>query len=241
MNKISQEGIQSTAIGFILALGVFAFPYITFIFSYFVILIHEIGHAAFGILFAYPSIPAFDFRYGGGFTTIQTRSSFFLVVVFLLFAVGLVKIYDSRRLLKAAVALIILYTFLAFTGIHKQIILFMGHGMELIIAGIFIYRGLSGSAVIHKLERPLYSMLGFFIVFYDMRFAYRLAYLESYRTQYGNAKGGGHWMDFSQLATYMQMSLSSIAFLFMLCCILPVVISFLLHIYREDIISFIRK
>ena len=241
MNNISKEGMQSTAIGFVGALVVFAFPFLTFIFSNLIILVHEMGHAAFGLLFSYPSIPAFDFRYGGGVTTIQSRSTFFFFIIYLLFAVGLLKISNYPRLMKMAVVAIVVYSFCAFTSIHQQIILFMGHGTELIIAGIFLYRGLSGSAVIHKIEQPLYSMLGFFIVFYDVRFAYRLAYMESYRIEYANAKGGGHWMDFSQLAAWMQISLSAMAFFFLVCCVLPVVLSALAHIYREKIIAFISK
>ena len=91
----------------------------------------------------------------------------------------------------------------------------MGHGTELLIAGIFFYRALSGAAVVHSVERPLYAAIAFFIVFSDINFSYRLMTSPFARAEYADAKGGGHWMDFSRIAIdHLHVNLTSVAFLF---------------------------
>ena len=97
-------------------------------------------------------------------------------------------------------ALVLLHAVSAFTAIHSVLILFMGHGTELVIAGLFIYRAISGRAIIHAAERPLYGIIGFFIAFSDITMAYNLLTNASYREDYLGAKGGDMDMDFSVIA-----------------------------------------
>lgn len=49
---------------FIAALVVSRVPFLKYLFSFFAILVHEMGYAFAGWLFGYPSIPSFDFFYG---------------------------------------------------------------------------------------------------------------------------------------------------------------------------------
>jgi len=216
-------------IGAALAVVCLAEPHLRWVLSYLTTLIHELGHVVVGWLFGYPSLPAFDFTYGGGITTAQTRSRLLLGLVYVLFAALVAACWRDRRKLAASLAGLGLFVACAHTTAHQAIILFMGHGAELAVAGVFLYRAMSGSTVVHAAERPLYAMCGFFIVLSDVAFGYRLWRSPAERAAYGAAKGGGHWMDFSQLARHLGVSLPTVACLFLLCCLLPVALSVLVH------------
>ena len=219
-----------------------AVPKLRFALSYLTVLIHELGHAIVGWLFGYPSIPAFDFAYGGGITTAQGRSRLLLGVAYALFA-GLIVLYRRNRLtLLVLLAGLGAFALLAHTGYHRALILFMGHGTELVIAGIFLYRALSGATVAHAAERPLYAACGLFIVLSDIAFAHQLWANPGARALYGEAKGGGHWMDFSQIAEgYLWVGLPTVAFFFLLCCLATVAVSFLAHRYHERVFAFLAR
>src|SRR5205085_4916566 len=60
--------LRILGIGLVLAIVITAIPFARFIFHPIIILVHELGHAVAGWLLGYPSIPSFDFVYGGGIT-----------------------------------------------------------------------------------------------------------------------------------------------------------------------------
>ena len=63
--RIRRGGWLAFAIGLGLAVLTELWPLLRSLIGYFVVLVHELGHAASGWLFGYPSLPAFDFTYGG--------------------------------------------------------------------------------------------------------------------------------------------------------------------------------
>jgi hypothetical protein len=221
-------------IGATLALASVVSSFIRNTFSTAMILVHEMGHTIFGWIYGYPSLPAFDFVYGGGMTLHIERSYLLLGVIY---ALLIWAIWFWRKNTAAVVVLIalgVIHAATAFSRSHEVIILFMGHGTELAIAAIFIYRALSGAAVAHTVERPLYAAVGLFIVFYDLSFAYALITSADARALYGEAKGGGHWMDFSRIAEeYVHTKLSTVARFFLICCLLPIPVGYLLFRYQE--------
>ncbi len=222
--------------GLVIAIVVMLFPLSNHIFMTLMTLIHEMGHAIVGWTFAYPSVPAFDLHYGGGITLHTQRSTVLLVVIYGFLAFLIFAYRKNVSTLLLLVVLSSVHLFLSLTYYHEVVILFMGHGTELIIAGIFFYRALSGAAVVHSVERPLYCAIGLFVVFSDIRFAFRLMTSHSARLKYEQAKGGGHWMDFSRIAEdFLGIDLTSVAFFFFLCCLLPLVLGFLTFRYQEYI------
>ncbi len=239
---IDKAAWQSLGGGLAITVGVLLIPFLTYVFNYMLILVHELGHAVFGWLFGYPSVPAFDFMYGGGLTSHQDRKMIIIVIVYLLLA-GLFVLFRRNRLtLINLTILIVLYTLFVFTPAHQLIILFMGHGSELIFAALFLYRALSGSAILVPAERPLYAFLGFFILFMDMRFAHRLMTSPQFRAEYGAAKGGGHWMDFSRIANeILNVDLTSVAAFFFLMCLFAPITAYLFFRYREYLSSFFKR
>ena len=216
---IDQQGWIAFGAGLAAALVVLALPLPRFVFSYFTTLVHEMGHAAAGWLFGYPSIPAFDFTYGGGVTLHQDRV---LLLALAVFAAGVWAAHAARQHLVLRNVLIVLlgsWTVLSLTSGHDAVIVAMGHGGELIFATLFLHRALSGRGCVTPLERPLYGLIGWFIVLSDVGFAWQLLTSAHHRALYQEAKGGGHWMDFSRLSEeFLHVPLEAIAAVFLVLC-----------------------
>jgi hypothetical protein len=197
-------------------------------------LVHELGHTIAGWGFGVPSVPAFDFTYGGGVTIYRDPSAAVLALIYAAFAYLLFLYRRNVRALVLIGAIGGAHIAALATGLDEPIGIAMGHGFELLFAGIFLYRALSGFACVHAVERALYGFLGLLITFDNMRFAYRLIYSHEHRWMYENAKGGGHWMDFDRLAReFLLVDLSTIAYFFMLASAAPFVISLALYCTRD--------
>ncbi|GAK49283.1 Tll1452 protein [Candidatus Moduliflexus flocculans] len=236
VQSIEREGWLSFGIGAVITIIVFFLPFLNFIFSYMKVLVHEFGHALASWLFAYPSIPAFDFMYGGGVALTDERQPALFLVIY----GGLALLFYLFRRNALALVLLgvftVLYSACAFTEAHQVVILFMGHGSELLFAGLFLYRALSGSGVIVVVERPLYAFLGIFIMALDLQFAFQLMSDYGYRVDYEEAKGGGHWMDFSRIAEeFLHVDLTVVAGFFFFCCILTPLCAFMFFRYKPMI------
>jgi hypothetical protein len=231
---LDRSGWIMLLVGPVAALICFVFFWFRWILETFKTLVHEMGHAIFGWLFGYPSFPAFDVIWGGGVTIHTERSTLLRIIIYIGFA-GLFWVYRKNRgTLIFLSILVLIYSVCAFTSIHSVLILFMGHGTELVIAGLFIYRSLSGRAIIHVVERPLYAIIGFFIVFADIGMAYKLLTSFTYRQDYLGAKGGDLDMDFIVIARdYLHSDMSSVVMVFFACCLACLLISFLAFRYME--------
>jgi hypothetical protein len=182
------------------ALGV-AVPFLRFFGSFLSTLVHEFGHTVAAWAFGYPSVPAFDFVYGGGVTIHDERNTGLLIVTGAAFAFACWSFRRRSRVLAGLGALGAVYVLLAATPAHEFVIVAAGHGSELLLAGVFIYRGLTGVACRIEAERPCYVGAGTFIALHAARFGWQLANSEEFRALYEDAKGGGGWMDLSRIAT----------------------------------------
>jgi hypothetical protein len=232
---------KALGIGFALAVVVLLVPFLEFVFGYLGVLVHESGHAVVAWLFGYPAVPAFDFQYGGGVTVHEDRKILIVILVYAALACGFYRFRANRRSLAALAVLTAAYSLAAWTPLHEVLHLFMGHGFELIFAGIFLYRAVSGEKIKVRAERPLYAFAGFFLLLCGIRFAWRLIYSPEHRMMYEQAKGGGHWMDFSRIAEeYLHTDLAPVAGFFMLCCILPPIVVLLVYRNRDSIRSFLE-
>lgn len=219
---IAREGWLCFGGGFAVALLVFAFPFLRAVLSTFVTLVHEMGHAAAGWIFGYPSIPAFDFTYGGGVTLQQDRALWILAAVAGAYGLLVHRAWEDTRLRFVLIGIFAGYAVVAATRAHEAVIVAMGHGAELAFATLALHRALSGRGLRIPAERPLYGFLGWFIVLSCAVFAYELVTSEFHREMYEEAKGGGHWMDFSRLsAEFLGVSLRTVAAGFLALCVLP--------------------
>jgi hypothetical protein len=229
-----QETWKALGAGIFLAMVLMAFGQLKFIFSYFITVVHELGHTAVSWLFGFPAIPAFDFLHGGG-VSMQLGERYFVVVWSLYATLGYL-LYRYRRntlTLQILITVGLAYTWLAFSHAHSFLIVAMGHGFELLFAGIFLYRGVSGFACRSSIERPLYVMLGMFTIFYDLRFVWELLFDPLRRDIYLQGKGGVIDNDLVRVAQdYLSVDLNWVLWIFLFLTLLTPVLSLLLYRYR---------
>lgn len=236
--SLDRDGWIILVVGPVIALVSFMFFWLRWTFSVFETLVHEMGHAIFGWIFGYPSLPAFDLIWGGGVTVHVDRSSALLLLVYALLA-GLIVLYRRNHIaVIAIIAVISLHLFCTFTKYHSLLMVAMGHGTELLIGGLFIYRALSGRSIIHYVERPLYSIIGFFMVFSNMGLSYKLVTSWYERGAYASAKGGHLEMDFIRIARdHLNWKLTSVALLFLILSVLTPVVAYLAFRYEQYVYS----
>lgn len=235
ISRIDRAGFTSVVIGSSFGLFVALSP-IGFFLSPILTIVHELGHAVFGWLFGYPSIPAFDFVYGGGVTINTDRQYGLLLLIYLIFGAVIYKFRKNRSIVTISILLVLLHLLCSFTSLHNLLCVSMGHGFELLFASIFLYRAISGSSLVYKLEQPLYGFVGSYIVFHNVKFAYQLLTSSAFRIEYEEAKGGGHWMDFSRIADdYMGGKLLIVALLFLVSSLLVPLVTFLSYRYHKHL------
>jgi len=224
--RIDRTGWLSVGGGLLAALLALQLPLVQAALSGLSVLVHEMGHAAFGWLYGYPSIPAFDFSYGGGVTLQHERSLLVLGAVVAAGGCGVYALRAHALLRNVLAALLALHVAVALTPAHEVAILAMGHGGELCFATLALHRALSGRGCKLEAERPLYGLVGWFLVLSGAQFAWRLRTSAFHRDLYAEAKGGGHWMDFSRLADeHFHTSLETVATGFLLACCIPPVLA----------------
>jgi hypothetical protein len=218
---LDAAGRRALLTGLVLAVPVLLIPFARFVLRYLGILVHELGHAAVSWLFGYPALPAFDFVYGGGFALSFSRSGGLLAVIVLLWAAAFWFYRRFPRLLVLLGGGFALWLLLAVTPLNEAAVLAAGHGSELLFAAVFLFRAATGYGCrIPEVERPLYALVGFFLVLEQTVFAWGLLTSAEQRELYADAKGGGHMMDFSRLALdYLHVSLETIAALFLVACL----------------------
>ncbi len=232
--RIDADVRTTLLIGGLLAVLVMAFPFPRFVFGYMGILLHEFGHTVAAWLFGYPAVPAFNFAHGGGVTSIEDRQW----PLMLLWLAGVCWLLWRYRLHRPAWPLLALpaalYIALAVTRVHEIVITFMGHGMELTIAGVFLYRALSGSAVKHAIEKPLYAFLGLFLVMTEMGFAWGLATDRTKQIEYGIELNSipNDWL---RIADRLGTDLPTAAGAYLFMTPIPILTAFVFFRYRERI------
>jgi hypothetical protein len=122
----------------------------------------------------------------------------------------------------------------AFTPGHEVLFLAAGHASELLFAGIFLYRALSGSACRTPGERPLYGAVATFLLLNAAGFAWRLMTDHGFRVEYEEAKGGGRWMDFSRLADeFFGVELQTVAAAFLFAAVATPLVTWAALRWRE--------
>lgn len=234
IKPIEKAGWQALAIGLLLALILQIFWPLRVLFNGFQVIVHEVGHAITHWLFGYPAIPAVNILYGGGITLSFGQSSLVLGLIYGAFAFLLYKCRYSRRLLILLAGFIGIYTLVLIAPLSKILMLFMGHGMELVAIVLCLYFAIAGYFCQLDLERPLYAMLGFFLLFSDLKFSWGLIFNPDLREFYEQGIGGVIDNDFVILARdYFNVDLSIMATFFLVTCIFTPLVAFLVFRYEK--------
>jgi hypothetical protein len=127
-----------------------------------------------------------------------------------------------------------LYAIAALTPLHEAIQIAMGHGAEMIVACIFLHRALGGEQVHPRAERPAYAFARIFILLDDLRLAAGLIASPERRVEYEHAKGGGAWMDLSQIARrFFATDLTLAASLLLIGTLSIPILCFVVHRRRQ--------
>lgn len=232
--QIEKAGWQALAIGLLLAIILQIFWPLRLLFNGFQVIVHEVGHAITYWLFGYPAIPAVNILYGGGITISLGQSPLVLGLIYGAFAFLLYKCRYYRRLLILLAGFIGIYTLVLVTPLSKILMTFMGHGMELVAIVLCLYFAIAGYFCQLDLERPLYAMLGFFLLFSDLKFSWGLIFNPDLRDFYEQGIGGAIDNDFVILARdYFNVDLSIIATFFLVSCIFTPLVAFLVFRYEK--------
>ncbi len=237
VQKIDAEGWKALGAGLFLTVLIFALRQPAFLLQPLKTIVHELGHTFFSWIFGYPAIPSFDFIYGGGVTMQMERSNLIILLAYGAFGFAYYYYRHNYLFLRFLLAVIVIYSFCAFTALHEILFISMGHGFELLFAIVFIYRAISGYGCRYGLERPLYAMLGLFFIAYDIKFSYQLIYDPDFREYYEEGKGGLLDNDFVRIAVeYLRVDLSVVAGWFMACCFVVPILTLLLYRYRATVL-----
>lgn len=239
---LSREAWRALGLGGLLAAILSLIPFTSILFHPLITIAHELGHAVFAWVFGFPAVPAFDFAYGGGVTSIEEEQRMWIVAaVYGLMGYAGWRVRRHPPTLVALGGVAVLYSYAVFSDWAEVTILTMGHGTELIIAGVFLYRAMSGDAILQVDERPAYAMAGLLILIYDAKFAWGLTTDDFARELYDEGKGG-MMNDFSMVVIYLRgyirgMAIEDIGRWFLVGCGVTVVVAWLAHRYQNRIAS----
>ncbi|MBM0741807.1 hypothetical protein JOY44_09265 [Phormidium sp. CLA17] len=230
---IHSSGWGALGTGLILAILLIISP-LKLLFTGFLVMVHELGHAVTHWLFGRPALPTVNLLYGGGITLVFEQSPAVIGLIYFGFAVFAYGCRAYPRLLGVLAGLAILYTLCLRTSTNTMLSTFMGHGMELVAIALCLYFSASGYICRVVGDRSIYAMLGFFTWFYDIQFSWKLIHDEDFRAFYEGGIGGVLDNDFVVLATeHFQTNLSAIAQWFLISCILAPVVAFLALRYES--------
>jgi hypothetical protein len=240
--KLLAVGLAAAAVAHVL-------PFLRFILSPLVTLLHEFGHAVAAWLLGCPALPAFDFVYGGG----VTHQKFFQLPVGILIGAGWAWLGWTFRRNPRTLTLIVLCAGLWLVAISSEwrrelVISAMGHGGELILAGVLLYMAMSGKGWrLPEIERPLGAFAAFFVQFQTMQFAWRLRNDEAFLAWYREGKGGAMMNDLELIAldvkiwTGLSMEIEQVAGWLLLFALIPPAVAVLLFIFRDRVSAVARS
>jgi hypothetical protein len=223
--SIDRAGWQALAAGLALALILPLFPFLNFLLHPIVTLTHELGHALFAWLCGIVAIPSFDFIHGGGVTH-EWGGRQPVLIALIAGGYGWMAWHSRADRLRLAFWCSAAVVHLAAVStVHGLVILYMGHGFTLVVAGVFLWRGVGGWGCHWDAERPLYAFVGFWMIFGEMRFAYGLLTRPSDRAIYRQGKGGmAH--DFVRISEdHWLSSLDAVARFHLFCCVASVALA----------------
>lgn len=235
--------LRRLAIAFAVALAVYLVPFTRFVLSAMVTLFHEFGHAVAGWVLGHPSIPAFDFVYGGGLTS---RAEFKVPLAVLMGAgwVGLAWLVRANRRAVVLVGSLALVWLFVVTAEWRRDLVFssMGHLGELALAGAFFYMALANVGFRQpEAERPIALFIAFFVTIHSIHFSWRLRNDPDFLAWYREGKGGMLMNDLESVAldiqifTGAQPGIEGVALVLLLASLLPLAVALLLYRYRSRV------
>ena len=235
--------LRILGIGLVLAIVITAIPFARFIFHPIIILVHELGHAVAGWFLGYPSIPSFDFVYGGGITP---RGPFQIAIALVIagaFAYLGYIFRENRRTLAIIAGCFLVWLFIDASEWRRLLVVGLaGHVSECIFAGIFLYMAVAGVGWrIPEVERPLGAFVAFFIEINMIFFCLDLMHDQDFLEVYKQGKGGMLMHDVDSVSADLTIhtpwhpSIQALAFLLLLFSFVPMTIALFLYLRRDQV------
>lgn len=227
--------------GTLAAVLVYIMPLVGSLLRSLVTLFHEVGHAVAGWLLGYPSVPAFDLVYGGGFTH---QGTWRIAIVLLLaggFAYLLWLFRENRRAVVLIVSVMVVWLFFVSAEWRRELLIgAAGHLSEFILAAIFFYKALSGTGLRNpEIERPVAAFIAAFVTINSVGFAQRLRSDAEFVAWYREGKGGMLMNDLESVALDLKihfgwdMTVERVATWLLIFSVLPFVTALIWYFERS--------
>ncbi|HEX7828295.1 MAG TPA: hypothetical protein VF787_01505 [Thermoanaerobaculia bacterium] len=240
--RIGRAELRMLALAFVAALVVYLIPFTRFVLSALVTLFHEFGHAVMGWALGHPSLPAFDLVYGGGFTHQGTfKLPLALVVAALIGYVAYLN-RENRKWLTFVIVVALLWLLFVTREWRRELaIAAAGHLFEFILAGVMLYKSITGEGWRNPdLERPLGAFVAFFVQIHSMHFAWKLINDPDFLAWYREGKGGALMNDLEVVALDLriwlgiEMSIEGVAKALLFFSIVPAFIAIWRAMTKEE-------
>ncbi len=218
-------------------------PFLTMLIQPIQTLFHEFGHAVTGWLLGRPSIPAFDFTYGGGFTHYgKFQPLLALAIAAALLWLG--WLLRGNRLSVGVLCAIAAVWLVAVSSEWRRETVLASAGVvfELIMAAIFLYMAIAGIGFRNAaLERPLAAFVAFVVQMSTMRFLWQLRSSDEFLAGYKEGKGGALMNDLEVVALNLHIhtpfnpGIQGLAGLLLLLSPVPMAIAVLWFLNRRRV------
>ena len=97
---------------------------------------------------------------------------------------------------------------------------------------LVVFIALGAIKKVKKFERPLYAFLGFYLIFSNIKFCYKLLTDTQFKNEY--LHGLIVTNDFVKIAhDQLHIELTTVVYFFFICCVLTIPLSFLLYRYQH--------
>jgi hypothetical protein len=162
-------------------------------------LVHEMGHAGFAWLCGMPAFPAISLEgHAAAIHGEQAKPAVAMIAAGL--AWGAWRLFSGPVRVAAIAAALVLYPLLALSGARDVLHLLAGHAGELAFATLALWKALDGGFTDSKVERALYSTVGWFLLGKNAVLCWGLMRSESARADYMTSGSFGFTNDYLRLA-----------------------------------------
>ena len=162
-------------------------------------LVHELGHAGVAWLLGMPSIPAI--RLDGHAAAVHGEPMLAVALAMWALLLSAPRFLEPRGLrVGAVIAITVLYPALALTSARDVAHLLAGHGAELLFAGVFLWRALTGGFTESGTERALCASLGWYLLGTNLRLSIGLLLSDGARAHYASSGSFGLTNDYLRVA-----------------------------------------
>jgi hypothetical protein len=200
--RLGKSEIRLLGLGLAAAAIVYALPFLRFLVSALVTLLHELGHTTAAWLLGHPAIPSFDLVYGGGMTDYRDfQKPLALLIGGTLVWAGWLARNNRKTLVLIGTGFALWFFVISSAWRRELVISAAGHLAELIFAGIFLYMTLANVGWKNPaIERPLGAFIAFYVQINSMAFALRLRNDPDFLEWYLEGKGGMLMNDLESVA-----------------------------------------